>query len=383
MRKIAMIAAFPPPIGGQSLAAQILKDGLDPNEFKIYALNLSESIGGDHFVKRVAKLGGIAAKLFALCIREKELIVYLQMGFGRSSILRDMVYLTIARLFRKNAVVHVHGSGFRIAFDSLPMPLRKLEQKIVSGLKTIIVLSDCLKPMFEGLTDSEHIQSVPNGVAPDVVQSAMSFSRGRRAPGETFNVLFLSNLLRMKGFETMLKVAEFALKRGDNWHFDIVGPKIEGQGPDIEAYIAEHGLEQIVSWHTTVSGDEKMDYYKKAHCFVLPSFYEGQPLTILEAMHFALPIAAKPIGGNPDIFVGNESGVLWFGDAAKIGTQPDISELDALISQDADALDAILQQLASDIDRCERMGAQNLAFARQNYTPEVHCARMAELFNQA
>jgi len=375
-----MIAAFPPPISGQSLAAQILKDGLDPNEFKVYALNLSESIGGDPFVKRVAQLGGIAAKLLALCVREKELIVYLQMGFGRSSILRDMVYLTIARLFRKSAVVHVHGSGFRIAFEHLPAPLRVIEQKIVSGLRAVIVLSDCLKPMFEGIVDAERIQSVPNGTAYDVVEAASAFSRPRRSADATFNVLFLSNLLRMKGFETMLLAAEIASKRGENWHFDIVGPKIEGQGPDIETYIAEHGLEHIVSWHTTVSGDEKMAYYKKADCFVLPSFYEGQPLTILEAMHFALPVVAKPVGGIPDIFVGCETGIAYFGEPASIGTQPALSELDALIANDAVQLDAVLQQLASDIDRCEAMSAQNVAFARHNYTPEAHCARMADIF---
>lgn len=378
--KIAMIAAFPPPVSGQSLAAQILRNGLDPEQFQIYELDLSESIGGDPLFKRVTRLGGIAVKLFALCVREKELIVYIQLGYGKVSIMRDMVYLAIARLFGKNVVVHVHGSGFRVTFQALPMPLKMIEQALLKGISTAIVLSSSLRPMFDGLISPANVLAVPNGVAPDVVKAATSFERPSRSLDAPFRILFLSNLLRMKGYETILRAAKLACQHGKTWHFDVVGPKIPAQGVDVEQYISENALEQTVSWHTTLQGEEKMACYKKADCFVLPSFFEGQPLTILEAMHFALPVVAKRVGGIPDIFDENPDGVAYFGEPVPFGSKPDLSQFEALAEREALSLFSVLQTLSNDPARCARMGASNRELARRIYTPQAHCNTMSRIF---
>ncbi len=377
-----MIAAFPPPITGQALAAKILSDGLDPDEFKLYRLNFNESVGGDAFLRRILCLSGIASSLIGLCIKEKELIVYLQMGYGKASILRDMVFLTIAKLFKKECVVHIHGSGYRIAFDALPAPLRALEKRLLSTLNTVIVLSPSLKTMFNGLVEVSHLADVPNGVAPDVMDASTDFTRAMRSPDQPFRILFLSNMLKMKGYMTVLQTAKRAHELGLNWRFDLVGPKIPNQGDDVEQFIAQNELTDTVHWHDTVEGIEKMDTYKQADCFVMPSFFEGQPLCILEAMHFALPILAKPVGGIPDIFASNPNGVVFFGESTEMGTQPGNDEFDAITARDAQALLEALKTLAEDPNRCHQMGRINQDFARTHYTPQAHVQAMRALFQR-
>lgn len=381
-RPLAMIASFPPPMTGQGLAARILCDGLKPEDFRIYQLNLSDSVRGDAAFWRILKCSGLAAQLFALCLREKDLIIYLQMGFGRASIFRDMLFLTLSRLFGKRLIVHVHGSGFRVAFDSLPRPVQAMEHHLLSGIEKAIVLSPSLAAMFRGLIADDRICAVPNGVSEDVLCAATAFARRPRPKDKPFRVLYLSNLLRMKGYETILRAALLAKRAGLDWHFDIAGPQIPGQGTDPEAYIQQHALDDFITWHGLALGDQKMALYKNADCFVLTSFFEGQPLCILEAMHFALPVIAKPVGGIPDIFSQDETGFVPLGHAPDVhGSRPSPKELDARIEQDAEALLPLLRALADAPERALDMGRHNQKLAMDIYTPAYHCTCMAAIFS--
>lgn len=64
----------------QGLAARILYDGLKPEDFRIYQLTLSDSIRGDAAFWRILKCSGLAARLFALCLREKDLIIIMMLS---------------------------------------------------------------------------------------------------------------------------------------------------------------------------------------------------------------------------------------------------------------------------------------------------------------
>lgn len=352
---LAMIAAFPPPVGGQSLAAQMLKDGLDPERFTVYSLDLAESIGGDPFVRRSYQLLGIAYRLSVLCFEHRELIVYLQLGHGRMSILRDLVYLLISKAFGKRCVVHVHGSGFRVALDALPRPLLALERYALSGVHCAIVLGDSLKGMFDELVLPERILSIDNGVEPELESDARSYMRETRDASLGFEILFLSNLLRGKGYALLLEVAKLAKAASKHWRFVFAGAKIADQGVDIDAFIAAEALE-FVSFLGPVSGVRKWACYRSADLFVLPSYYEGQPLCILEAMHYGLPIVTTSVGGIGDIF----NREAPFGAYVKPG--------------DVDELYAAICLLADDKLGREAMGLSNQAHARERFTAKAHVA---------
>ncbi|MCL2326525.1 MAG: glycosyltransferase, partial [Proteobacteria bacterium] len=273
MKRIAMLAAFPPPVSGQSLAAQILHDGLDPGEFHVFRLNLAESINGDPALRRLLQLAGVASRLCALCIRDKSLIVYMQLGFGRMAILRDIVYLAITRAFGRRCIVHVHGSGFRVAFDSLPKPLAALDRLLLSKVDCAIVLSQSLCDMFDGIVPKARIAVVKNGVSPRVENAARKYLRPMRDAHTPFRILFLSNLLHAKGFATLLEAAVLAQAAGHDWHFTFVGPKIPGQTIDIQDFITAHRLKNVL-WRGAAFGSEKIQCYREADCFVLPSEFE-------------------------------------------------------------------------------------------------------------
>jgi glycosyltransferase involved in cell wall biosynthesis len=353
---IALIAAFPPPISGQSLAAGLLRDGLRAAGADYVELDLSEPIGGEGIIRRLLHLSRVEGKLIVLCLRHRDLVVYSQLGHGKLALIRDMVFMATAAVFGKPCVGHVHGSGFRKAFEMLPGALRMIERRLVARLSAAVVLCEDLRSMFEGLLSDDRIFAVDNGIDPAFV----AMTEEKREKTEGFCVLFLSNLLTAKGFSTLLRAAVMARDAGKDWQFVFCGAKIADQDVDIDAFIADYHLDNVIV-RGVVEGVEKHQAYREADVFVLPSSYEGQPLCILEAMFESLPVITTRVGGIPDIFKTDNRGVRF----VEVG--------------DASGLYEQLELLSVDRERCDVMGQANRAVALSRFTAEGHLSRMMAL----
>ena len=72
--------------------------------------------------------------------------------------------------------------------------------------------------------------------------------------------------------------------------------------------INKNGLNNIVKFEGWVGGDKKINLFNWADVFILPSFNEGLPISILEAMSYGMPIISTPVGGIPEVV--RENGIL-------------------------------------------------------------------------
>ena len=68
-------------------------------------------------------------------------------------------------------------------------------------------------------------------------------------------------------------------------------------------------LSNSVTFFGHLSGNEKIEVYKKSHIFVLPSYTEGFPNVILEAMSAGLAIVATPVGALQDLLSDRKFGL--------------------------------------------------------------------------
>src|SRR5690606_23550060 len=57
-------------------------------------------------------------------------------------------------------------------------------------------------------------------------------------------------------------------------------------------------------------GKEKIDLLKHCDVFILPSYSEGVPISILEAMSYGLAIISTNVGGIPSVVINNKNGIL-------------------------------------------------------------------------
>ena len=109
------------------------------------------------------------------------------------------------------------------------------------------------------------------------------------------------------------------------------------------------GLNDFVNFRGKIYGDDLIKEYKSSHLFILPSLYEGQPLTLLEAWGAKLPVLVTDVGGNKD-FVNEENGVL-------------------VNSKDVNGLSKELLKLVNkDRNALKQMGLSGYQMVKENYT---------------
>ncbi len=124
----------------------------------------------------------------------------------------------------------------------------------------------------------------------------------------TNNVLMVGGFREQKDHLTALKALKIIVneKRLINIHFTFVGDG--NKRKVIVDYINENSLSNFV----TLAGETgNVDfYYQKADIVILPTYYEGLPLTLIEALQYGKPIIATDTGGIKEIVLDNVNGNL-------------------------------------------------------------------------
>jgi glycosyltransferase involved in cell wall biosynthesis len=160
-----------------------------------------------------------------------------------------------------------------------------------------------------------------------------------------------------KGTYDMLKaISDNAAKLRGKFKLNIGG---NGETEKVLTFIEQNGISDIVEFYGWVSGDEKVKLLNESDVYILPSYYEGLPISILEAMSYRMPIISTPVGGIPEI-VDESNGVL-----VEPGNTKQISE----------AINTFLNNK----DRLQTMGENSYKKA-QPYLPDNVCKQLNELY---
>jgi glycosyltransferase involved in cell wall biosynthesis len=158
----------------------------------------------------------------------------------------------------------------------------------------------------------------------------------------------------------LLQAAQLLFKRGV--HLELV---LAGDGEmrgDIEALIREYGLGEGVRITGWISGEQVLRELQAARALVLPSFAEGLPVVIMEAMALGRPVVSTFVAGIPELVQAGENG--WLVPAG---------DVEAL----ADAMQACLQ---SSTERLDAMGLNGRQRVLQRHDVNVEAAKLAGWF---
>jgi glycosyltransferase involved in cell wall biosynthesis len=223
-------------------------------------------------------------------------------SFSSRSILRDAVYIMLAKLLRKKVIVFYRG------WDSLyanQASQKILFKKVFMTTNASIVLSQyqmnkLLKWGYTGkifiestLVDDDDVFSSINPT------SIISKVNARNETDDYENkLLYLGRLEKTKG---IFELIEGFRKLSKIYPLKLT---IAGDGT------AEHELKKVVSDYGLtnvqfvgfIEGINKIQVYSDADIFILPSYSEGMPNAVIEAMAFGLPVLTTPVGGLVDFF---------------------------------------------------------------------------------
>ena len=124
--------------------------------------------------------------------------------------------------------------------------------------------------------------------------------------GETVTILHVGRFDVPKNHPGLLEAFRLLLETHPECRLRLVG---DGElRPDMEKLAQEKGIADFVEFCGMQSN--VYPYLHDADIFTLPSIYEGNPMTIIEAMGTGLPIVASRVGGIPDMISDGESGLL-------------------------------------------------------------------------
>jgi glycosyltransferase involved in cell wall biosynthesis len=182
------------------------------------------------------------------------------------------------------------------------------------------------------------------------------------------HVLYLGYIWKAKGSFDLVEAARQVSENNQTEMlsfrvvFELVGSEM--RPPELQqlaALIHESGLEGVVSLHPPVFGEEKLACFRRAGVFVYPSYSEGMPMAVIEAMASGLPVIASRAGGLPDLVQDAVTGLLV--DPGK-----------------PEQLAAALDQLIHDPALRQSMGEQGARLAAQRFDIEQHAARLVEIY---
>jgi glycosyltransferase involved in cell wall biosynthesis len=266
-------------------------------------------------------------------------------GFWRNSF-----HVLLCRFFRIKVYFHLLN-----AIDDFWNNSSILGKSFISFFLNIsdslIVQSNGIKSFVQSISNTE-VYSIYNGVNVDLYSKDNKFENNDEL--EFFNVVFVGAINKNKGVFDIINSIKFIKNK----------VKILMIGAcDVnyfENICTREGVSNIY-FKGSVSDEEKIEYLKHSQLFILPSYAEGQPLSILEAMASGLPIISTKVGSIPEIIIDKVNGfVIEPGDIRGLANYIDYFASNRLIRQ--------------------KISANNLDFAKRLYNIERMIKDISNLY---
>lgn len=275
--------------------------------------------------------GTSSAKIFILL---KALATYISLLFSnriglvhvhmssRASFWRKCIFVMPAFALRVPTIIHLHGSEFAIFYDKECSSLSKrFVRHVFNSASRIVVLSSAWEAWVRGMCENPRVDAVYNPVLVPEQPSLWS----ERTDGE---VLFLGRLGKRKGTYDLIEAAAQLRDSSDRLRLVMGG---DGEATEISAHAAALGIADSIKLLGWVRGLDKEQYLSSARVYALPSYNEGLPMSVLEAMAAGLPVISTPIGGIPEaVSDGVEGFLVPPGDVALLADR-----LERLLNDDA------------------------------------------------
>ncbi len=231
-------------------------------------------------------------------------LIEINSSMMKKSFYRDMIYLRLSKVFSKKSKVLLFNHGWNIEFkEQMLLKNPELFLRFYKGFDKIILLANSFKTEMMNFGISENaIDVVTTGIdinlyqhsQPDVVSSK--------------RILFLSRIEKEKGIYEFLEAIPYLIGLDMDLQFDIAG-----SGDELERVI-NHEItlkyKENIHFHGYIMGEDKIKLFEKAMIYVFPSYSEGCPVSVLEAMASGLPIIYTEVGALKELMTKGKNGIV-------------------------------------------------------------------------
>lgn len=241
--------------------------------------------------------------LWQLLFNKRIRIVHMHGASYGSFYRKYLVFLTAKFFFGKAVIYHLHAAEFHTFYQESNPITRRMIAHLMNKTNCVIVLSKSWELFVKSNFKPKMISIINNPIE-------IPKAEHTRALNDTCTTsfLFLGRIGNRKGlFDLLDVVADNYMQLRNRATFVIGG---DGEVDKLNAYINKYGLEDIVKYAGWVDGKTKHKLISECHALILPSYNEGLPIAILEAMSYGKAIISTNVGGIPEVVKENLNGYL-------------------------------------------------------------------------
>lgn len=278
-------------------------------------------------------------------------LVHIHSSFG-ASFTRSLPFIKLAVREGIPIVNHIHAGDWNIFFNQASDKRKRLIAGTYSSCSRLIALSQEWAELLGSVAPASKIKVLENFTP--------VFDADHAPERSNYRILYMGRLEKEKGCDALPEICQQVVRSIPDAQFVLCG-----EGPLrswIESELFKRGISNNMLCLGWVDGNEKIDALKSSSLFLLPSHFEGMPMSILEAMGLGLPVVATDVGGIPQIVQNGINGMLC--------TPGDVS-----------AMANAITQILCDNDLYSAMSANSKLTASKHSIP-VYSSRLESLYDE-
>lgn len=301
------------------------------------------------------KLKKALAGYWAFCRllrKDRPDLVHIHSSFG-PSFYRKIPFIYLSRLSKIPVVNHIHGAEFDSFYEKASASQKRRVRRVYRKCTWFIVLSEEWKEKIAQIVSADRI---------DVIENYCVLPKKRdqeeRRPNQ---ILFLGALEERKGCYDIPVIFESVKQKCPNARLVMAG---DGQMEQVREAFDKKKLLSDVTFTGWVRGQEKDKLLQQSAVFLFPSYNEGMPVAVLEAMSYGLGIVTTTVGGIPQLIAHGRSGFLE-------------------APGDLTAMAEDVSELIQDDGLCCNMGEAARETVEQKYSLKMHLQKLEETYRKA
>jgi glycosyltransferase involved in cell wall biosynthesis len=216
---------------------------------------------------------------------------------------RKYIFFKLARLFKTKIIYHFHGNLLLVAYPGLGDFWKRCFITLYKQADVVICLSESAKHGILSIAPQANIVVLQNSVVVPVLSRNEESKDKRR----TVQLTFLGHIKQEKGVYDLLEVVKRMFDYGTDIHLSIGGM---GEIERLQNEVARLSLEGKVTFLGWISEETRDRLLRNTDIFILPSYSEAMPMSILEAMSYGVPVISTCVGGIPELVIEGETGFL-------------------------------------------------------------------------
>jgi len=318
-----------------------------PKNHNIYMV--ASHVDGRKWIKLVKAVIGLVETFCYLAFKHID-IVHIHSG-NIISFKRKFYYIKLVSYFNCKTIFHHHGGSLIEQYEMTSKRWQYLISHTLNNVDAVICLSENWKKSILKIAFAANVQVIPNCVnLPEPFEKDASI---------VAKLTFLGHIKEKKGIFDLLRIIKRLINKGFNVKLTIGGI---GDIKRLNAELNRLSIPDNIEFLGWLSEEDRDSLLRKTGIFVLPSYAEAMPMSILEAMSYSIPVVSTFVGGIPELVSDGESGFL-------------------IMPGDLDALYRSLASLIQNKELREEFGHKGRLIIKTNHNIDLVSQKIDSIYN--